>query len=128
MLNGKKVINFLELNPLVQEFEKTVTLLKSNTLEIKLYGLQGSFITLTFLESYPKIDVTPPVLTITNPADGMLTNQKNLTTQGKVTDQSALTLTINGTSQPVLSDGTFSKAFTLAEGKNTLTFIASDSY
>lgn len=81
-----------------------------------------------------KIDTVPPTLSITSPADGLVTNQASLTVTGKTNDvtSSPVTVTIklnNGTAGTVTvgSDGTFSKALTLAAGSNTITITATDS-
>ena len=80
------------------------------------------------------IDTTPPSLNITVPADNFITATAALTVSGKTNDNTSspvtVTITLNGTAQgavTVASDGSFSKAVTLATGSNTLVVTATDS-
>jgi RHS repeat-associated protein len=72
-------------------------------------------------------DTQTPQLTITSFEDGMVTNQSSLTVQGSVSDLTMVTLTINGSPVTINPDGTFSHQLTLAEGKNTITIVATDN-
>lgn len=81
-----------------------------------------------------KVDTVPPTLSITSPADGLITNQAAITVTGKTNDvtSSPVTVTIklnSGAAESVTvgSDGSFSKALTLASGSNTITVVARDS-
>ena len=80
------------------------------------------------------VDTTPPTLNVTAPAEGLITNNASVTVTGTTNDaiSSPVTLTIklnNGSAQSVTvgSDGSFSKALTLAGGTNTITVTATDS-
>ena len=76
-----------------------------------------------------KIDTVPPTLSITSPANGLVTNQAACTVAGKTNDatSSPVTVTVklnSGAAEAVTvgSDGSFSKAITLATdyaGKTT---------
>ena len=80
----------------------------------------------TILAQAPQ-DTTAPVITITEPAQGLITKISTITVSGTVTDTSAVTVTVNG--QPVNLSGTqFSTSVTLAEGSNTITVLATDAF
>ena len=81
-----------------------------------------------------KIDTVPPTLSITSPVDDLVTNQAACTVKGITNDvtSSPVTVTIklnSGSAEAVTvgSDGSFSKALTLAAGSNTITIVARDS-
>lgn len=81
-----------------------------------------------------KVDTVPPTLSVTSPADGLVTNQAALTVKGTTNDATSspvkVTIKLNsGTAESVTvgSDGSFSKALTLAAGTNTITVVATDS-
>lgn len=80
-----------------------------------------------------KIDTVSPTLSITSPANGLVTNQAACTVAGKTNDatSSPVTVTVklnSGAAEAVTvgSDGSFSKAITLAAGSNTITIVATD--
>lgn len=79
------------------------------------------------------IDTVPPVLNISNPGNGFITNTAALVVQGTTNDitSTAVTVTIklNGVDQGTVtvSGGTFSKAITLANGSNTIVITATDA-
>lgn len=58
------------------------------------------------------VDTVPPTLQITAPSNNLITNKK--------------TVTVNGATVTVGTDGTFTKDVTLAEGANTITIVAKD--
>lgn len=74
------------------------------------------------------IDTIPPTLTLTNPAEGLITNKSTLVVSGKTDDATSkpVTVTVNGTAVAVNSDGTFSKEIKLVNGSNTITVVAKD--
>lgn len=81
-----------------------------------------------------KVDTVPPTLSVTSPADGLVTNQAALTVKGTTNDVTSspvkVTIKLNsGTAESVTvgADGSFSKALTLAAGTNTITVVATDS-
>lgn len=81
-----------------------------------------------------KIDTVPPTLSISSPASNLITNTKSLTLSGTTNDATSspvtVTATLNGTdmgSITVSSAGAFSKAFTAAEGNNTIVVKARDT-
>lgn len=80
------------------------------------------------------VDTVPPTLNITAPAEGLITATSSLTVKGSTNDATSspvtITITLNGADQgsvTVGSDGSFSKAITLAEGDNTIVITATDS-
>ncbi len=76
-----------------------------------------------------KIDTVPPTLTVSSPADGLITNNKSLTIAGTTNDatSSPVTVKVNGSAVPVSSSGAFTTTVTLVEGNNTITIVATDS-
>lgn len=74
------------------------------------------------------VDTVPPTLSITAPADELITNKSTVTVTGKTDDVTSkpVTVTVNGTAVTVATDGTFSKDVTLKSGANTITIIAKD--
>jgi hypothetical protein len=81
-----------------------------------------------------KIDTQPPVLNVTNPANGLITNTAALTVQGSTNDatSSPVTVTVKlnsaaATSATVDGSGNFTKSLTLSEGANTIIVTATDA-
>ena len=74
------------------------------------------------------VDTVPPVLNVTSPDDGLITNKSTVVVAGTTNDStsSPVTLTVNGDKVSVGSDGSFSKTVTLSEGENTITVKATD--
>ena len=74
------------------------------------------------------VDTVPPTLSITAPAEGLVTNKKTVTVTGKTDDATSkpVTVTVNGSAATVGTDGSFSKDVTLTEGANKITIIATD--
>jgi sugar lactone lactonase YvrE len=72
------------------------------------------------------LDTQPPVVTIIVPPDSSVTNNPFVPINGTVTDLTAITLTINGTSVPI-SNGAFNSNVHLSDGFNIIQLIASDS-
>jgi hypothetical protein len=94
-----------------------------NVLAIKAMDLAGHTTTLSITVV---LDTIPPVILVTAPAGTgpMSTNKADLTITGKVTN--ATTLMFGGTAVVLGTNGTFTKAVTLVEGKNDLTLTAKD--
>jgi RHS repeat-associated protein len=70
------------------------------------------------------IDTIPPVVTITSPAAGLLTNQPQLTVAGAVSKPA--TVTVNGAAAVVTPGLTFALPITLLEGPNAIVVVATD--
>jgi hypothetical protein len=79
------------------------------------------------------VDTVPPALNITNPSNGVMTNNSSLTVTGTTNDTTSSPVTIsiklNNVDQgPVtVSAGSFSKSITLAQGSNTIVIRATDA-
>jgi hypothetical protein len=75
------------------------------------------------------VDTVAPVLNVTSPVDGSVTNTSTCTVSGTTNDatSSPVTVTVNGASVTVNANGSFSKAITLSEGENTITIVATDA-
>lgn len=81
-----------------------------------------------------KIDTVPPSLSVTAPANGLITNKAACTVSGTTNDvtSSPVSVTVklnSGAAEAVTvaANGAFSKALTLAAGSNTITVVATDS-
>lgn len=92
-------------------------------------GNQCEAVTSTF-----KVDTVPPVLTITAPTEGFITNNATLTVSGTTNDVTSspvtVTITLGSVDQgevTVESSGSFSKQITLNEGVNVIVITATDS-
>lgn len=104
----------------------------SHTVTVYAYDYDGNksnVATVSF-----KIDTVPPVLNVTAPADGLITNVAKVTVTGTTNDatSSPVTLTVklnSGTASAVTvsADGSFSKELTLTSGENTIVVTATDS-
>ena len=70
------------------------------------------------------IDTVPPMITVASPANGFITNQKNLQINGSVSEIS--TLTINGTTVLDPNNQFSHGPVTLTEGVNTFQLSATD--
>ena len=77
------------------------------------------------------MNAQPLVLTLSAPAENLITNQTSLTIKGVITpfagETGNNTLTINGSPADIQSDGSFQSVMTLTEGLNTITCIATDA-
>ena len=74
------------------------------------------------------VDTVPPVLNVTSPDAGLITNKSTVVVAGTTNDatSSPVTLTVNGNKVSVGSNGSFSTTVTLSEGENTITIKAVD--
>lgn len=80
-----------------------------------------------------KVDTIPPSLTLSSPANNLITNQKTVTVSGVTNDATtgiaSVTVKLNSgsaTTVTVNADGSFSTSLTLAEGFNTIVVVATD--
>lgn len=75
-------------------------------------------------------DRTAPSLTVDAPEDGAVVTESTVTVEGSVEDEIAdydeISLTINGSSVKVESDGSFSTDLDLIRGSNTISLTAED--
>lgn len=72
-------------------------------------------------------NASPPSLTISTLSDGAVTTSPVLNISGSVTGPNGIqSLSVNGTSVPLLSDGSFSFPVQLAVGANSITIVATD--
>ena len=75
------------------------------------------------------VDTVPPVLVLTSPADNSITNNATCTVSGSTNDASSTitSLTVNGQTVTVGTNGTFSTTITLSKGANTITIVSTDA-
>jgi parallel beta-helix repeat protein len=71
-------------------------------------------------------DTITPVVTLTAPKTGFLTNQTSISVEGSTTDPAANT-TVNGMRVQVATNGSFRITFNLVEGPNTLAVESRDA-
>jgi hypothetical protein len=94
-LNGTQVVGPSDLNQQVSGFRKRITLLpvgQTNVMDVQLQGTPGSRLTLCAAAT----DAAPPTIAVTTPATGLITRQTDVDAVGVVTDQTAVTITVNG--------------------------------
>ena len=73
------------------------------------------------------LDTTPPVVTITTPADGSLTTKAQAVATGTVTDASPIAnFSVNGQTV-TLTNGAFTTTVVMVEGANAITATATDA-
>ena len=79
------------------------------------------------------VDTVPPTLSVTSPADGLITNSNTVNVIGTTNDATSspvsITISVNGTDQGTVTvggDGGFSKSVTISEGENTIIVTATD--
>ncbi|MCU7921341.1 MAG: hypothetical protein KZQ88_01410, partial [Candidatus Thiodiazotropha sp. (ex Dulcina madagascariensis)] len=70
------------------------------------------------------VDTQPPLITVTSPVDGLLTNQPDVNVSGSVNE--AATVTLNGEPLALAIDHAFTHSHTLVEGDNLLQLQATD--
>lgn len=80
------------------------------------------------------VDTVPPVLNITSPSDGFITNTATMVVQGSTNDATSspvtVTIKLNGVDQGTVNvdgSGNFSKSITLANGNNTIIVTSEDT-
>lgn len=126
-VNGVQVLSPSDFNKHQRDIVKTISLAANNTLKVRIAGKPNTFLILSITGKKASVDHTPPQLTITSPANGTFTNASSISVSGTVTDQSAVTLTINNVAVQVNANGTFSGQVNLAEGSNAITVVAKDA-
>ncbi len=72
-------------------------------------------------------DSGPPVLSVTFPSDGVITNQTSTAVEGTVTDSTFVTLMVNGSPQTLGPEGSFAALTDLTEGIDTICIVATDA-
>lgn len=103
----------------------------AHTITIQIGDNDGN--TSALLSSSFTVDTVPPALNISNPANGLFTNNSSLTVSGTTNDTTSspvtITIKLNGVDQGTVTvnAGSFSKAITLANGSNTIEVKAVDA-
>lgn len=95
--------------------------LGSNTLTLSAVDLAGNHSSATVQVEFDDI---PPVITVTTPPDGLLTNAAQVTISGEISE-SRCTVELGGTALTVSGEN-FSGVVDLQDGENSLTLTASD--
>lgn len=103
----------------------------SHTVTINVSDYDGNAAT-QVSRSYT-VDTVPPILNVTNPSNGFITNNANMVVQGTTNDATSspvtVTVKLNGVDQGAVTvtGGNFSKAITLANGNNTIIVTSKDA-
>lgn len=104
----------------------------SHTITVYAYDYDGNKSNVASVSF--KIDTVPPVLNVTTPSQGLVTNNAKVTVTGTTNDvtSSPVTLTIklnSGSDESVTvnGNGSFSKELTLTSGANTITVVSTDA-
>jgi len=107
-------------------FSTTVILTEgSNKVTIKAEReYSGDIVADSFFDVFIERDITPPVVVITAPKNGLVTNAASVQVTGTIDDKKA-TLKF-GNTNITNTNGTFTTAATLTAGDNTLTVTATD--
>ncbi|MBN2432680.1 MAG: C39 family peptidase [Acidobacteria bacterium] len=88
----------------------------------------GTSYNLVYVFSPLSSDGIAPVINVTHPPEGYVTNMASLTTTGRVSDNvGVIAFTINGTPVPLDGSGNFSHTVGLSAGENTITYYAKDA-
>ena len=116
-------------------FSKEITLNEGeNTITIRATNPAGKVITIVRkIRRKPKkpekpgegVDDIPPLLTVSQPLDNLVTNLQTLTIIGNT--EVGAKVTVGGAEVKVAGDGSFSKDFILTEGVNLITILARDA-
>lgn len=73
-------------------------------------------------------DTTNPTLTVTSPSNNLVTAASSITVSGTAKDDSGIqSVTVNGKTVTVGSNGAFSTTVSLSGGSNTITIVATDN-
>lgn len=131
-LNGTKITSGIVTTAIAKGYSVTVTPPAmrdgSNTITINCSDNDGNAAdtkSTTFT-----VDTAPPTLNVTSPAEGLITNNRTIIFTGSTNDStsSPVTLTIDGASVQVASNGTFNYSKTYsADGTYTVDIIATDT-
>lgn len=103
----------------------------SHTVKINIKDFEGN--AATELSRTYTVDTVPPVLNISNPTTGFITNSATCVVQGTTNDATSspvtVTVKLNNVDQGTvtITNGAFSKSITLAEGSNTIVVTSTDA-
>ena len=122
-LNGMLLFDPNDFNEQAGFLSQVVSLLPTNTLNVQLSGAPGDLLTIEIIG----YDNTSPSVTITSPSNGTTFSTSPITVSGIVDDPNA-SVTANGISTAVASDGSFTiEGLILQEGENQIKVIAVDT-
>jgi hypothetical protein len=122
-LNGIPVISAIEFRRNASCIEKPINLSNDNKLTVTLFGRTNSGIT----AEITGVDNGPPVVVITNPANGVILQDSTVNVRGNVSDAISGIAMVTCHGNPVsLSNSTFSVDVPLVEGENLIEVEATD--
>jgi RHS repeat-associated protein len=73
------------------------------------------------------VDNTPPTLTLTGPAESLITKELVAHVTGTATANTAVSVTVNGVATTLASGGAFATDVAIAEGAGTITVVATNA-
>lgn len=126
-LNGSKIVNAFEFGTGIATISRQVTLLSGGQPDSVIMSSSapaGSLMSLRFTAT----DSTAPALTVTSPAEGLVTEANQVSVAGSVVDETPVTVTIIPGGTPIQTNTTFSQNFAMAsDGNYTITVQAKNS-
>lgn len=121
-LNGTPIFGPSDFNRQIGSLQQLVSLASSDALTVNLASAPGSTLTVTITGE----DDTPPVVSITNPPNGTATGAGSINVSGSVSDDTPVTVVVNGITATV-TGGTFTaNGIPLVPGRNTIVATATD--
>lgn len=121
-LNGTPVASPSDFSQQVGSLERTVPLAATNTLSVQLASQPGSYLTVTVVGE----DNTPPQLSIIAPDNGAVIETASVDVSGTVSDETPVSLSVNGISAVVTGETFHVTGIPLQFGPNTLIASATD--
>ncbi|MBI5710367.1 MAG: hypothetical protein HZC42_08710 [Candidatus Eisenbacteria bacterium] len=123
ILNGTTVVSWTDFTTSVAQLTRQVSLLSSNSYTIRLSGNVGSYVNVAFTAT----DTTPPLVAVSSPTEGLVTEAAKILVAGTVTDETGGTVTVNGQAG-LATPGSFADSVALpADGRYTITVHAVNS-
>jgi RHS repeat-associated protein len=125
VVNASTVADSFDIGPTVPRFVKKINALQPNTsIKVTYTGGAGSSMTM-WLDA---TDIHAPVLAVTNPVEGFVTNATSVSVSGSVQDQIAHTVTINNVLTAIGAGGDFSGSVALSvDGPKSVVVKARDA-
>jgi hypothetical protein len=121
-LNGDVIFDPSSFNEQIGFLSQAVSLQSTNSLSVELRGKPGDLLTIEIMGE----DNIAPSVTITNPSDGAVFDASPISVSGVVDDPTS-TVTVNGITASVGSDGSFTvDGIALVEGLDPIKAIAAD--
>jgi RHS repeat-associated protein len=122
-INGQAVLSPADLNPRVGGLILPVTLSRENTLEVELAGEPGAHLSVRLTAT----DTTPPQITLTAPAAGLITKALELEVSGSIQDETHTRVQVNEQAATRAGESFRAKVPLATEGENRIQVRAIDA-